>query len=134
MIKIKKINSNSYGGKILAAGAVMGLLIPAIIKVVNMCIHIYVLNLIAKIFFCTGGFILIGFFIYLFIELRQDHKIDVYYSSHKNIRIKLENGEYECTNCGNRKVKKEDTYCNICGNVFSKEKDLDPQSILLNKK
>ena len=77
-----------------------------------------------------GVLIIVCFFIYLKIELHQDRKIDKYYSSHRNIKRPLDNGYYECSSCGNMKVREKDNRCDVCGVIFSDDKDKNVDEIV----
>lgn len=131
---MKKIDSNDYGGKIIGIGIMVAAIIPGCLKLLNQLIHSRVLNLVMWCFIIVGSLILIGFFIYLGIELRQDKKIDHYYSNHRNLKLPMDTIYYECSNCGNRKVKKEDTSCLVCGVRFCEGTDPSVQEILNQEK
>ncbi|MBE5876877.1 MAG: hypothetical protein E7290_08345, partial [Lachnospiraceae bacterium] len=72
----------------IGIGCVFALGIPTILLVINQVVALKLISILAIVSAAIGGIILAGFFIHLAIELRQDKKIDAYYSSHKNINIK----------------------------------------------
>ena len=112
---MKKINSINYGGKIISIGLIIMLVIPGLLMLINIILHDDTISLISKMLFWVGAFILICFTVHLFIELYQDKKIDKYYSKHKNVKIKLNDGRYECGACGSRNIGLNDKFCNTCG-------------------
>lgn len=129
---MKKINSIDYGGKVIGLGIIFAVILPALLWLLDRVIK-YNISILIKISIIIGLLILAIFFIHLMIELYQDHKIDKYYDSHRNIKIPIKNGMYECASCGNRKVKKEDTECQVCGVHFERYKDINVQEILDRK-
>lgn len=127
---MKKINSINYGGKVLGIGCVFLLIIPGVLYLVQKLYEskiIYVMKVASTI---VGAIIIFGFFIHLAIELQQDKKIDAYYTKHKNVKIKIDDRNYECGACGNREVKMQSTYCEICGCKFEDIADKTPQEIV----
>ena len=68
--------------------------------------------------FVIGGLILAVFACLLLIELRQDKKLNQFYREHRNMKIPLKDGKYECGACGNRNVGVNRTYCDVCGCWF----------------
>lgn len=127
---MKKINSNSYGGKVIGIGIVLAAIIPCCLRLVNLIFCSRVFNILSLCFMFLGILVLLGFFVFLSVELKQDKKIDHYYSEHHNIKIPWNDIYYECSNCGNRKVRKEDTSCLVCGVHFSEESDRSVEEIL----
>lgn len=116
---MKKINSIGYGGKILAIGMVFLLLIPMITYIISpICRHV-VYKYIGKISLLIGLLTLLFLALLLTIELRQDRKLNLYYDSQKNKKLKLGNDIFECQSCGNRKIQASDTSCPICGIHFT---------------
>lgn len=131
---MKKINSIHYGGKVLLIGGTVGLLIPTILWLIADDWSSPEFFLLAKLSSFIGMLILLFFFVMLVIELYQDKKINKYYAAHKNVKIRMESGEYECAACGSRCVQKEDINCIVCGIRFEEGKDKTPQEILDFKK
>ena len=127
---MKKINSINYGANILMAGCVFGIIIPVILWIITGVWDNNILQSMMKVSFGVGIIIFVIFFVHLGIEFRQDSKIDKYYSAHKNVKIHISSGEYECGSCGSRQVHKEDTHCRICGEHFGEDIDKSPQEIL----
>lgn len=129
---MKKINSINYGGKILLAGGILVILLPAALWLISCIWRNNVIMLVMKISF--GMLILLLFFIHLSSEFNQDRKINKYYITHQNMKIMVSKGKYECSACGNRQIFRTDTFCRICGVHFEKCKDKTPQEILNIKK
>lgn len=114
-MKIKKINSIHYGGKVIGMGLTMMLLIPGILLWLNTFCECRITVILAKILFVIGGLLLGGFACLLFVELRQDNEIDKFFAKHKNVKIEIKKEQYECGVCGNRNIRKDSTYCGVCG-------------------
>lgn len=131
---MKKINSIDYGGKVIGIGCVFALGIPTILLVINQVVALKLISILAIVSAAIGGIILAGFFIHLAIELRQDKKIDAYYSRHKNIKLQVGKNRYECGACGNREIKEYSINCDVCGCRFEDIKDRTPQEIINVKK
>ena len=127
---MKKINSINYGGKIIGTGLIIGLLIPGILLFINRFVRNYGIAVLAMILVAVGTLITVGFFVHLCVELKQDRKINQYYSEHKNVKMKLADGTYECGACGNRIVYKDSSVCNACGCRFETIGNKTPQEIL----
>ena len=127
---MKKINSINYGGKIIGIGLMIMFVIPEMLILINTILNCDAILLISKLLYIIGFFILICFAVHLFIELHQDKKIDKYYSKHRNVKIKLKDGKYECGACGSRNVGSNDNFCNICGCKYEHAEDKKPQEIL----
>ena len=127
---MKKINSINYGRKIICVGMIIMLVIPGMLMLMNTVINLDVILLISRGLFIIGAFILICFAVHLFIELHQDKKIDKYYSKHRNVKIRLSDGKYECGACGSRNIGSNSNFCNICGCKYGDIEDKKPQEIL----
>lgn len=127
---MKKINSINYGGKIISVGLIIMFVIPGLLMLVNTILNYDAVLLISNLLFIIGAFILIFFTVHLFIELHQDKKIDKYYSKHRNVKIKLNNGKYECGVCGSRTIGSNDNFCNTCGCKYEHIEAKTPQEIL----
>ncbi|MBQ4282592.1 MAG: hypothetical protein IJB96_01535 [Lachnospira sp.] len=112
---MKKINSINYGEKVIGVGFICMLIIPGILLWVATFFECYYIYVIANILFVTGAGVLMGFAGLLLIEFRQDKRIDKYYCEHKNVKIELASGRYECGLCGSRTIGVDSTYCRICG-------------------
>ncbi len=130
---MKKINSIDYGGKIIGIGLVIGLLIPGILLLINKIAENQRITVVAIALTAVGALILVGFLIHLFIELKQDKKINQYYSEHKNVKIRLGDGTYECGACGSRAIGGDSHSCNACGCRFENSGYKTPQEILDEK-
>lgn len=127
---MKKINSIYYGGKIIGVGLLIGLLLPGILLLLNRGKDNMGINALAIILAAVGVLIISGFMIYLCVELKQDKKINQYYSKHKNVKIPLADGTYECGACGSRAVRADSVSCNVCGCRFEDIGNKTPQDIL----
>ena len=127
---MKKINSINYGGEIIGIGLLIGLLIPGILLFINRYAKNSGITISAVILAVAGALIIVGFFVHLCVELKQDRKINQYYSEHKNVKMKLADGTYECGACGNRIVHKDSSVCNACGCKFETIGNKTPQEIL----
>lgn len=127
---MKKINSINYGGKVIGVGLMSMLIVPGILQGLNTFFECYYISVIEKLLFVLGAAILICFVGLLLIEFRQDKRIDKYYSEHKNVKIKLANGKWECGACGSRSICTDSTFCNMCGCKYEDRKDRTPQEIL----
>lgn len=130
---MKKINSINYGGKVLGIGCLFLFLVPGVLFLAQKTCDLKILYKMAIVSVVVGGMIICGFLMYLAVELRQDKKIDAYYTKHKNVKIKIDEAAYECGACGNRKVKKQSSYCEICGCRFENIADKTPQQIIDGK-
>lgn len=115
---MKKINSNKYGGTVIGFGLILLVPIPLIFKMLVIISKLKLFELYEWISFMIGILILLLFTIWLFIEFLQDNYWNQYYANHKNERLKLSNGGYECQSCGNRNIKENDKNCNVCGMKF----------------
>ncbi len=127
---MKKINSIDYGGKIIGIGLIIGLLLPGILALVNRYLENRGLTMLAIILAAVGTMIIVGFFVHLCVELKQDKKINQYYSEHMNIKIKLADGTCECGACGSRGIRADSISCNACGCRFEDIRNKTPQDIL----
>ena len=130
---MKKINSIHFGGRVIGIGLAVMLPIPGVLLGINRFLHHRWLEILAGGCFVLGAVILLGFALILRTELKQDKKIERYYGNHKNVKIKLSEGRYECGACGNRAVSKEQTHCGVCNCKFEAEPDRTPQEILARK-
>lgn len=127
---MKKINSINYGGKVIGVCLMSMLIVPSILQWLNTFLECYYISAIANLLFLIGTGILLCFVGLLLIEFRQDKRIDKYYSEHKNVKIELANGKWECSACGSRTICTDSTFCNVCGCRYEDRKDRTPQEIL----
>lgn len=127
---MKKINSIDYGGKIIGAGLIFAFVVPILLWLLNWAIQSPIVIIVIKVSIALGALILLGFFVHLAVEFHQDRKIDHYYSTHRNIKIMIKDGSYECGACGNRTVKENDIHCLVCGVHFADCEDKTPQEII----
>lgn len=115
---MKKINSIWYGGKVILAGAILAFGVPGGIWILPG--ESEILNMIGMVSFGAGAMILVGFGIWLGIELHQDKRLNGYYDRNRNRIMKVGKDVYECQACGNRKVRPGDASCSVCGVHFQK--------------
>lgn len=94
------------------------LAIPGILKMLMLVFKSPLLVIGARVSFFIGILIMIFFIGLLSIEFYQDHELDLYYESRKNIKLSIGNGMYECQCCGNKTVKAGDKSCGVCGMRF----------------
>ena len=127
---MKKINSINYGGKIVSVGLIIMFVVPGMLIFINTLLNSNVVLLVSRLLFVIGALILACFAAHLFIELHQDKKIDEYYSKHRNVKIKVNDGKYECGACGSRNISSDDDFCNTCGCKYGHAEDKKPQEIL----
>lgn len=78
---MKKINSNSYGGKIIGLGLIPLALIPEIFWGINRFLNLKILSVLIAVSVGIGILIEVSFFIILMVELWQDKKIQEYYEA-----------------------------------------------------
>ena len=128
-----KINSIDYGGKVIGIGLIFMLLIPGLLLLFYKILVYEFLNIIAKVSFVIGLLVLLSFSCLLMIELRQDKKIDQYYSKHRNVKVPIVDGNYECGACGNRRIKINSSSCDVCGVSFENVEVKTPQEIIERK-
>lgn len=127
---MKKINSIFYGSRIIFIGLIFLVPIPLLLYVIKKYFHFEMWTYIIYSSLIIG-IIIEGFFgIILIVELHQDSKIDKYTQKHRKIKIKLEDGRYECANCGNRTIKEQDKECHICNAKFEENNLKTIQEIL----
>lgn len=132
-MRIIKINSIDYGGKIICIGLFFMLFIPGVLLFFYRILVYEVLEIFAKASFGISLLILVSFACFLVIELRQDKMIDQYYSNHKNVKVPIVDGNYECGACGNRKIKINSSSCDICGVRFENVEVKTPKEIIERK-
>lgn len=118
---MKKINSISYGGKTIGCGLIFLMLIPLLSFLLQKLFHCMVLFCVIRISIALGLAIECIFAIVLLVEFCQDKKVDRYCQCHRNVKVKLSEGRYECENCGNLSVKEQDHECSVCGVKFGKD-------------
>lgn len=116
---IKKINSIWFGSRILVAAGVFILVIPFLLYLLDLLmIGNDALWQMMKVSLAIGILILLIFSIILFIELRQDKRINKMYNKVKYRKMNISKGVYECQYCGNQKVQENDLHCKVCGIKF----------------
>ena len=125
---MKKINSINWGGKVLGLIVFLDAILPLIAFLLSKIGLRQSSSFLYKVALGVGGVVTIAAFLVLLLELYQDKKIDQYYRLHQKGKRLLSNGNYECEQCGNREVKKADTYCKICHTHFEDAKDKPPYS------
>lgn len=85
--RIPKINSVHFGGKWIAAALVIGILLPAVIRIITgvFCVRMSII----------GGIILLGFIIVFGIEMHQDFGRKPYYERHLREDIPFDSKKQE---------------------------------------
>lgn len=115
---MKKINSNGYGSKILAAVIIPLIIVPSCLFCLHYFIDLPVFVSIGQISVAIGSTLAILFLSFLAVELKQDKRRNKFYADNKKIKLPIGNNRYECQFCGNMRLKARDTSCNICGTKF----------------
>ena len=121
---MRKINSNSYVGKVILAGLsliVLGLALRAMCNASILHLPLFVICAPLTI----GSVVLLGFCVLLVVELWQDKRQNSYYHARKRTSIMLDNGQYECQSCGYRDTQNMETTCPACGVKFVADKRVD---------
>lgn len=93
---MKKINSIWYGGTIAVIGLIFSVLIPVVLYCISLLIGFQ--QIIARISWfsiCIGVLTLLFFVVLLTIELRQDKRINIFYSNNRNKKTELSDKTYE---------------------------------------
>lgn len=127
---MKKVNSIFYGSYIIGLGLLFLIPIPLLLYFTKRYFYSIFLSYAIGASIVIGTIVECAFGILLIIELHQDEKIQKYCQNHRNIKIKLEEGKYECQNCGNRMVKEQDEECSICGIKYVENEIKTIQEIL----
>lgn len=127
---MKKVNSIFYGSRIIGLGLLFLIPIPVLLYFTKRYFFSTFLSYAIGASIVIGIIVECAFGILLIIELHQDEKIQKYCQNHRNIKIKLEEGKYECQNCGNRMVKEQDEECSICGIKYVENEIKTIQEIL----
>ncbi|GLB28185.1 hypothetical protein LAD12857_01080 [Lacrimispora amygdalina] len=127
---MKKVNSIFYGSYIIGLGLLFLIPIPLLLYITKRYFCSIFLSYAIGASIVIGTIVECAFGILLIIELHQDEKIQKYCQNHRNIKIKLEEGKYECQNCGNRMVKEQDEECSICGIKYVENEIKTIQEIL----
>ncbi len=118
---MKKINSIWYGGTILGIGIIFAIVIPLLLHYTSFVFGLKEnFPMPIRISIIIGVLILLLFLVLLAIELKQDKRINRQYSKTRNSKIALSNNIFECQNCGNRQIEKEDMSCRVCGIRFDR--------------
>ena len=118
-----KINSNGYGGQILAVAGIFIIVLPLGLyifrRLFNLAETENAVTLIAIKISLAVGVVIVGLFtLLLTVEFIQDCVLDTYYSRNKKIKVSLSDGQYECPHCGARNIRALDKHCPICGKDF----------------
>ncbi|MFA9378757.1 MAG: hypothetical protein ACERKZ_18735 [Lachnotalea sp.] len=116
---MKKINSIWYGGKIILTGSIFAFILPLGISLFP--IKSKILTTLSSLSIICGLIILIGFGIFLAIELHQDRRLNSFYKEEQRNKVKIRENKYECQVCGNREINQYDSSCKICGCRFENE-------------
>lgn len=117
---MKKINSINVSGKVIGVISIFLVFLPFLFYCLRFIGLEVIGEMLMKISLGIGVVISAVAWTLLMIELKQDKRLDQYYSSHAHCKNKPGENKYECQNCGNREVEKKDTYCKVCGILFEK--------------
>lgn len=112
---MRKINSIGYGGRIAAAAGIFLVAVPLTLLILNAILPFPGFKTWVYVSLAVGALVALSLIILLVIELKQDKKINAYYLGHRNMKMYLGNGAYECQSCGSRDVTAQDTACRVCG-------------------
>lgn len=77
-------------------------------------IHI-VLRRMMEISFTIGAVLFVILAGLIAVEQVQDHFFDLRYQKHRDRKLPLANGNFECQYCGSQQVKEKDKTCRVCG-------------------
>ena len=77
---MKKINSNSYGGRIIGTGLLFLLIVPIGLGVINTILKFQFIRGVILFSAVVGALIELFAILMLMVELHQDRIIDAYYS------------------------------------------------------
>ncbi len=118
-----KINSNRYGGRILALAGITGIVLPLGLYLVARLLDLsgredFIPLFLMKISIAVGATIIGSFILLLTVEFIQDRILDAYCSKNEKQRLPLANGHYECPYCGARNLSALDKQCPVCGKSF----------------
>lgn len=94
-------------------------------KLLSLWYKIIYLNQIITVSLTLGILVFMALLVMVAIELKQDEKLNNYYTNNKNFKVKISDTFYECQYCGNQKVKKDEIYCMICGGIFLQNRNED---------
>lgn len=118
---MKKINSNSYGGKLLSTVLACAVFLPVTAYICFRITGLALLGFIAKLLLALGLLALLLFILFLTAELWQDRRMNRACTIGPAKRQPLEGGLYECQTCGSRNVRQWDAHCRVCGVQFINE-------------
>ena len=118
-----KLNSIRYGARALGAIVVLTIGAPVVLYLAYLGLGrlgyvVGALLTLMKAAFALGLIALALFIILLLIELGQDRFLDRWYRRHKNEKLALPNGAYECQHCGSQVVRASDRHCPVCGQAL----------------
>lgn len=118
------------GGRVPGAALLLLIPVPCVCLLLTRLTSSKLPLMAAGISLGAGAAVLLFLAVLLMVGLRQDRKIARYYDAHRNLRLPLENGLYECAACGCRRIRREDRSCIVCGVRFSEERDRTAEEIL----
>ncbi len=115
-----KINSISYGPRVLTLIVILTVVVPLILYVFyaildRLGLTLPILPIAITAFLAAGLILLVLFVLLLAVEFTQDHLLNKYYRENRNKKIKISEEYYECQACGNRLVREADRICGVCG-------------------
>ncbi len=120
MFTRRKLNSITYGPRLLALIGILTIVAPVVlhlgIKFLNLLgIQVGITALAIPISIFTGIGLFALFAVLLPIEFIQDQLLDRRYHQERQKKLKNSDGSYEYQYCGRRKPGVDDTRCLVCG-------------------
>lgn len=115
---MKKINSNGYGVRMVFVIALFLVILPLFGYILQLFPGGEWTRPLMKISIGLGVCLLLLMVLLLSVELHQDKRLNRYYQVHRNRKLPLTDGHYECQACGNRLLHAEDKRCGVCGCHF----------------
>lgn len=118
---MKKINSITYGHKIILLAATFLVPVPSVCYLFGKLTEQPLFYRAMRTSLALGFAILLLLLIWLRIELFQDQKIDAFFTANRSTCQLLQQGLYECQSCGYNQIRPEQRSCTMCGTTFKKE-------------
>lgn len=114
---MRKINSNSYAWRWILAG-LAPLAMAGILAAARDILGLVVPKNLINALLLAGAVALLGFGLFLAVELTQDRRLYAHYQRNRCTKLPLRTGLYECQSCGFQQVRKDDRACRSCGVTF----------------
>ena len=128
MFKNWKINSIGYAYPVLSIVGLLLVILPLALYFCSWLLGLLGIKspsllLAIRISFTAGMSLLTLFVLLLAVEFIQDRILEKSALKHKNRKLLLKYGHYECQYCGSRKVLSSHTQCPTCGKSFLENGD-----------